>query len=202
MLKTIFSYRVSESNLWQSAINRSIESFSWSNPYVSHNYSIDYTENDNNNLNNKSKNKVQYLSSIIIAILLILVFVSCLIYSKILNNKRRVENELSKINKLIITDKIVSANKQITSLKKEDTSIISDYNIIQETNDKVQGACNKINKSIDIIVSEIQDNLINNGIVEFNTTKVRDFNNNKEIPSSLKKKLEQRVSSIEEQSSR
>ena len=106
---------------------------------------------------------------------------------------------MSKINKLIITDRIVSANKLITSLKKEDTSIISDYNIIQETNDKVQGACNKINKSIDIIVSEIQDNLINNGIVEFNTTKVRDFNNNKEIPSSLKKKLEQRVSSIEEQ---
>ena len=198
-VKTIFSYRVSESNLWQSAINRSIESFSWSNPYVSHNYSIDYTENDNNNLNNKSKNKVQYLSSIIIAILLILVFVSCLIYSKILNNKRRVENELSKINKLIITDRIVSANKLITSLKKEDTSIISDYNIIQETNDKVQGACNKINKSIDIIVSEIQDNLINNGIVEFNTTKVRDFNNNKEIPYTKKKKLEQRVSSIEEQ---
>ena len=86
-VKAIFSYRLSESDLWQSAIDRSIESFSWSNPYVSHKYSIDYTENDNNNLNNKSKNQVQYFSIVIIAILLIFVFVSCLIYSKILYKK-------------------------------------------------------------------------------------------------------------------
>ena len=114
-VKAIFSYRTSESNIWESAIRNSIDSFSWTDPYTSQVYlSENNTGAYSSSLESNSSNQILY--GIMIGIVFMLVLGSGIYFivsSKKATTRKSIENELIKVNTLIAERKIVSAHKAI-----------------------------------------------------------------------------------------
>lgn len=200
VVKAVFSYRISESNIWQSSIDSSINSFSWSEPYIAYEYTLNDIGNDTVATSDNSYN---VHTGIFIGVLFMLVFGGFVYCVKSYNKKkytRHIEYELLRLNELISENKIVSASNALNSIKKEDDKIISNYGtIIKDAEDKIQCAYNVLNKSVDDILARIGENLIDEGATELNTPEANEISDNQEVPTSIKEKLDQGISYIEEQ---
>ena len=201
-VKAIFSYRTSESNIWESAIRNSIDSFSWTDPYTSQVYlSENNTGAYSSSLESNSSNQILY--GIMIGIVFMLVL-GCGIYfivsSKKASTRKSIENELIKVNTLIAERKIVSAHKAITALKVSHGQILNDFRLaINDSENKIQLVKNEAELHINNLIAEVKDNLLNKGGNSIETSSVKKINDNQEIPLSLKDKLNEGLSSIEKE---
>lgn len=202
-VKAIFSYRTSESNLWQAAIKNAIDSFTWTDSFITHEYLQDNVTNNNSLSHEATDGSYQLFYGIMIgtAIMLILGGAIFIVSS---NNKKKarkaIENDLVKLNTLISEKKIVSAHKALIELKESNSSVLNDYrHIINDSENKIQLVKDEYKLSINDLIEEAKDNLINKGGNSLSTSSVREFNDNQEIPSSIKEKLNESLSSIDKE---
>lgn len=200
-IKAIFSYRTSESDIWQTAIRNSINSFTWIDPYFAHENLQDNDLNDESSsyIESDGSGHISYGILIGIAIMLVLVGIVYIAISYQKSNKRKViEGEFIKLNTLVSEKKVVSAHNAIDSLKKTHGAVSNDYQlVINDIEKKSQLVKDELEHCVNELIVEAKDNLVNKGGTSLSSSSIRKFNDNQEIPFSLKEKLKEGLKLIE-----
>lgn len=204
-VKAVFSYRVSESNIWKNAIDNSISSFSWTEPYVSHEYSASEPVTGNS-LNSGDSDNDRMLMGVLIGVTLTLVLVGLahmLKTSRKNKTMRDIESSLSVVSGLISNKKIVSAQKALDSLKVRHGEDLKNFNtIVDKQKNEIGALRNEIDQSINKLLTDLKDDFVNKGGIDLNNSKVDEVRYNQEIPQSYRDNLIQGITSIKEEYNR
>lgn len=200
MLKVIFSYRTSEAELWQSALEEAINSISWVHPYFAKNDIIDYIISQNSRGNQKHGHISLFLSlSAIILIVVVLIATRKAKQNRYKKEKLYVEKELQTCLDLIKIGKLATAENKLKSLKEGNLKYLPKYaSQAKDVEDALTSAVSELNANLSITLSRIKSNLIIKG--EFkNDENQTDIFRRVEIPSHIKNKLAQGLKAIDEE---
>lgn len=200
MLKAIFSYRTSEAELWQSALEEAINSITWVHPYFAKNDFIDYT-NPEKIQDTQDQEGVSLLLALTAMILIVTVFLAIrnAKQDRLKKEKISVESELRVCTDLIKIGKLATAENKLKTLKESNPKCLSEYNSqLKDVEDALTYAVSELNASISITLSSIKSNLIIKG-------ELKDDGNQAgilgrvEMPARIKDKLTKGLKAIDEE---
>lgn len=199
LVKAVFSYRLSEADLWKMPLENAINSFSWRHPYLSSTYL------GNNNVEYQDSASKSYNGRLFIGIGIgiCLMSIMLILYSMIntyvkKKEKTELETFIKNVNSLIEKGKIVSAKNEIESI-----NIIHKYpeyiDKIDECKKRIAAETDDINTKIESILENLNKNIKENSVIDNTNTRVFQITSNTEIPSEFRHKLENGLKAFDEE---
>jgi len=205
-VKAIFSYRESESNLWKDALSKSLNSFSWDNPYTFSEFSAEDNNAGNEQYNAESTRQTGnngFLWGLLLGILFMLL--CFLIYHLSKTNKRKKTRQLiaSKINDASIAlnnNRVVSATKIITEVNALVTNKYPEFQLqTNELERQLSSVEKSIDNKIDTVIDDIRKDFVDNSSNSYDLTESEKLLKNEEITSRQKQKIREEIASLEEE---
>lgn len=197
MVRAVFSYRSSESELWQNALQSSMNSFTWDSPFFTQD------SNDVDSASTKSGVRHNMVKGNILLLILFGLFVAIMFWIGIRVAKRNrrakevsyVESKINEFVELLERGKVVSAEHILKSLKAQNSNCVLDYNLaIKEKEGILSDKVSEMSQCVSSVLTTIKDNLINEGFYRPSSLPFEQG----EIPCSIKEQFTNGIKSIEE----
>ncbi len=203
--KVIFSYRLSEANIWKSSLDNALNSFTWKHPYISNivvDNNIEETNKTEEIETTPKPNMEMFISGLLIGGVIIGV-IALVIYLSINEKKKKraeIEKGIQSINSQLDNENLISAKKQIDSLRKACSTEYVEYKKqLDQCVDKLNNKTEKLNKSVTAIIDTTRENLLAKDNPQTNDSKISNILNNPEVPNETKKKLNAGLKEIDEE---